>query len=510
MTVAAEIHDRAAALEYLFGRIDYERTRTIPYRSRGFKLDRMRRLVEHLENPQDSLRVVHVAGTKGKGSTSAMIASVLSESGYRTGLYMSPHLDRPEERLVIDGRPCEAHELVALVRRVKPVVARMDREAMADPEDEGPTYFEITTAMAMLHFASRQVDAAVLEVGLGGRLDSTNVCSPAVCVITSISYDHMRMLGNTLAEIAIEKAGIIKPGVPVVSGVTRDEPRAQIERIARERGSPLIQAGRDFGYRYRPPRLAADRDTRPATCDGRPQPSIDYWSSLGGKRHDWPDVQIGLVGRHQGANAAVGLTVLELLRQQSWSIPEDATRRGMARVRCPARVEILSRSPTVIIDAAHNPASVAALAQVLDESFAEAPGVSWPSASTERAVRTLVFATSHDKDAAGMLRLLVPKFDRILLTRFLNNPRSVAPEELLQITRRIADEGRGDDGNTVDGDGRPRSGPPRVVVCADPASTHSQLIAEVAPDQLVCVTGSFFIAAEMRRLLSEMPLGVSS
>lgn len=505
MTVAVETRDRAAALDFLFGRIDYERTRTIPYRSRCFKLDRMRRLVEYLDNPQDALRVVHVAGTKGKGSTSAMIAAVLTESGYRTGLYMSPHLDRPEERLVIDGKPCDSNQLVALIRRLQPAVARMDEEARADPDERGPTYFEMMTAMALLHFADQQVDAAVLEVGLGGRLDSTNVCAPCVCVITSISYDHTRMLGDTLAEIAIEKAGIIKPGVPVVSGVTQNEPRIQIERIARERGCRLIQAGREFDYRYRPPRLSGGPDGPPKTHACDPRPSIDCWLSLEGKRFEWSDVRLGLVGRHQGANAAVGLTVLELLREQSWSIPEEAMRRGMARVCCPARVEVLSQRPTVIIDAAHNNASVAALTQVLDESFSTAhnvASVAGPSISNDRGVRVLVFATSHDKDATGMLRLLMPKFDRILLTRFLNNPRSVAPEELLRIAERIAGERVGESTAAGDDNGRPQ-----FIVCPDPAGTHRRLLSDVAPDHLVCVTGSFFIAAEMRKILSELPLG---
>jgi dihydrofolate synthase/folylpolyglutamate synthase len=420
---------------------------------------------------------------------------------------MSPHLDRLEERLVIDGQPCDADQLVELVRRVQPVVARMEREASADPEDEGPTYFEITTAMAMLHFVDRQVDAAVLEVGLGGRLDSTNICSPSVSVITSISYDHTRLLGNTLAEIAVEKAGIIKPGVPVVSGVTQDEPRAQIERIAREKGCRLIQAGRDFGYRYRPPRLSNGMGEPPDIHDADPRPCIDFWSSFAGNRHEWPNVRIGLLGRHQGANAAVALTVFDLLRAQSWSIPEDATRRGMARVCCPARVEILAQRPTVIVDAAHNTASVAALTQVLDESFSAAPQSARSLTSTRRSSRTLVFATSHDKDAKGMLRLLVPKFDRILLTRYLNNPRSVAPDELLRVAQQIVADASREAIESRDGNGRPRSAPPRITVCPDPASVHDELKTAVAPDELVCITGSFFIAAEMRRLLQESPLG---
>ena len=236
-----------AALRFLMDRIDYERTLSMPCSEEAFKLDRMRELLRRLGDPQNRMPIVHVAGTKGKGSTAAMMAAVLSAAGYRTGLFTSPHLDRVEERIVIDGQPCSAEELAALVELVRPAVEALDRETEVekgtgpicrnDPEGAahklelspcpplGPTYFEIITAAALCHFARRRVDAAVLEVGLGGRLDSTNVCTPAVSIITSISFDHVKQLGDTLAAIAAEKAGIIKPGVPVVSGVTADEPR---------------------------------------------------------------------------------------------------------------------------------------------------------------------------------------------------------------------------------------------------------------------------------------------
>ncbi len=233
------------------GRINYERTATVPYNQRQLKLDRMRQLLVRLGQPDAGMKIVHVAGTKGKGSTSAMIAAMLTAAGYRTGVFSSPHLERIEERFAVDGQPCAAEELVVLVDRLRPVVQAMDEEAMREGDSTaGPTYFEITTAMALLHFVERKVDAAVLEVGMGGRLDSTNVCLPVVSVITSISFDHMKQLGNTLAAIAREKAGIIKPGVPVVCGATEPEAQAVIGAVAREHGCRLIQLGEDFTFQY--------------------------------------------------------------------------------------------------------------------------------------------------------------------------------------------------------------------------------------------------------------------
>jgi len=234
---------RQAAIDWLLSRINYERVAVIPYHERQLKLDRMRQLLTRLGQPDAALRIVHVAGTKGKGSTSAMIAGILTAAGYRTGVFSSPHLERIEQRFAVDGHPCSAEELVALVNRIRPVVKVMDDEAAAagDPLG-GLTFFDITTAMALVHFVECGVDAAVLEVGLGGRLDSTNVCPPVVSVVTSISFDHTKQLGDTLALIAREKAGIIKPGVPVVCGVEQPEAQQVIAKVAREHGCRLIQA----------------------------------------------------------------------------------------------------------------------------------------------------------------------------------------------------------------------------------------------------------------------------
>ena len=243
------------ALRFLAERIDYERMRIMPYGLAEFRLSRMRQLLARLGNPQKGLPIVHVAGTKGKGSTSAALAAVLSAAGYRTGLFTSPHLERIEERIAVDGLTCPPAQLAALLAEIRPVVEALDRRAARRGGGRiGPTYFEVLTAAALLHFAREKIDLAVLEVGLGGRLDATNVCTPVVSIIASISFDHTRQLGNTLAAIAGEKAGIVKRGVPVVSGVTADEPRQVIREVCRRRRCRLLERGVDFDFEYRPPR----------------------------------------------------------------------------------------------------------------------------------------------------------------------------------------------------------------------------------------------------------------
>lgn len=450
----------AEATRFLLSRVDFERTTNVPYPQRDFRLDRMRRLLARLGDPQLALPIVHIAGTKGKGSTAATIASILRAAAYRTGLYSSPHLDRVEERLAIDGEPCPAHELAALVQRIRPAVESMDREPVDGPSASNrPTYFEIITALALLRFAEHRVEAAVLEVGLGGRLDSTNVCQPLVSVITSISFDHMQQLGNTLASIAREKAGIIKPGVPVVSGVTDAEPRAVIAEIARERDSRLIELGRDFEFQYTPPRGLQDTPSL-----GR----MDFQCRAIGLQGELRAIELSLVGEHQAANAAVALvTIFELIRQ-GWKINEQAIRRGLAQVSWPARVELIGRHPAIILDAAHNRASVEALVASLAASFSPSP-------------RLAIFGTSRDKDARGMLEVLLPKFDEVILTQYVNNPRAVRPEKLEAVAAELSS--------------RPRH------VASDPRAAWQLACARATPDHLICITGSFFLAAEMRAVI---------
>ena len=438
-----------------------------PYNERQLKLDRMRRLLTRLGQPDAALKIVHVAGTKGKGSTSAMIAAMLGAAGYRTGVFSSPHLERIEERFAVDGVECTAEELVNLVDRMRPVCRAMDEEAAAasDPSG-GPTYFEATTAMALVHFVERQVDVAILEVGLGGRLDATNVCLPMVSVITSISYDHTQQLGNTLALIAREKAGIIKPGVPVVSGVVEPEAQRVIAEIAREHGSRLIQASEDFRYAYQSPRF-------------------DFETRLTGHELRLDDISLAMRGSHQAANAAVALATVSELRHQGWFVSTDAMRGGLGSAVLAGRVEyfepqIADREtrgqPAVVIDAAHNQASARALVSAL----AELPG---------HGRRTLVLSVSSDKDVAAILRELVPFFNRVVATQYQENPRAVAAEELAGLAR--AAVAAGVQAST------------EVIVCATPGEAWNWVCGNAESGELVVVAGSFFLAAEMRRIVLE-------
>ena len=443
---------RPAAIEWLRTRINYERTLAAAYDERQFPLDRMRTLLTRLGQPDANLKIIHVAGTKGKGSTSAMIAAMLTAAGYRTGVFSSPHLERIEERFAVDGEQCTETELVALVDRLRPVVAAMDAAAEGDPQG-GPTYFEATTAIALLHFVEREVDAAVLEVGLGGRLDSTNVCRPAVSVITSISFDHTQQLGNTLAAIAGEKAGIIKPGVPVVCGVMEEEPQEVVARTAQEHGCRLLQAGRDFRYRYH---------------DGR----VDFEYTVAGQEHCLEDVRLALRGPHQAANAAVALATIAELRHQGWCVPIDAMRRGLARATLPGRVEFLAGQPSVVLDTAHNLAS----ARALVDSLAEI-------ASLGR--RTLILAVSQDKDVRAIVRELIPHFDRVMVTQYQENPRAVLASDLAELVRaEIGDTTRR-----------------QVTVCATPREAWEAVCRTAERGELVCIAGSFYLAAELRPLV---------
>jgi dihydrofolate synthase/folylpolyglutamate synthase len=464
MSVALAVSDYPSALAFLFERINYERTSQIPYQSGEFKLDRMRELLRRLGDPHLQVPFVHVAGTKGKGSTASMIAAVLKEAGYRTGLYTSPHLEHIEERFVIDGVACSARELVELTQAVEPIVRAMDDEGV-NLTLRGPTFFEITTAMVFVYFARQPVDIAVLEVGLGGRLDSTNVCQPAVSVITSISFDHTRQLGNTLTAIASEKAGIIKPGVPVVSGVVSPEPRDAIARIAAEQGAPLMQRGRDFSAN-----VVSSNDSRELRGA---EIVYEETTVFGPRRID--GIHLSLLGEHQVENAATAMAALGVLAHQGWNISDDAIRRGLARTKCAARIEVVSQQPLVVIDTAHNAASMEALCQTL--------------ASLQRQPRILVFATSRDKDLAAMVRILLPHFDHLILTKYVMNPRARTIEEALPIVEeelfRLTNGQR-----------------PQVHQAAEPLAAW-QLARRLASDEaLICITGSFFLAAELRPVVA--------
>jgi dihydrofolate synthase/folylpolyglutamate synthase len=489
----AALSDRhSAALEFLKRRINYERTPSVPYLSADFKLDRMRRLMSLLGDPQLGLKAIHIAGTKGKGSTAAMVAAVLTAAGYRTGLYTSPHLVRIEERLVIDGQICPSDRFLELAAEVQPAVELLDGESESQGTT-GPTFFEVTTAMAFLHFAQASVDAAVLEVGLGGRLDSTNVCNPEVCIITSISFDHVRQLGNTLAAIAAEKAGIIKPGVPVISGVINPEPRDVIADRASELSAPLFQRTRDYGFRVQEAGDGEQQTGRSSRIKGM---AFDYWEapppdpkSASALSTNDPaltkpegasgltDIQLNLLGRHQIANAAAAIAAINRLRDRGWSISDDAIRRGLASTHIPARIEQIQSAPAIILDVAHNLASMEALLTVLRERFA-----------SHR--RIAVFASSKDKDYTGMLKLVLPEFDTVFLTQYIENPRATPAESLMATALELRTA-------AANGDGQG----PKLHATVRPADALRLARAVAAAEDLICIAGSFFLAAELRPLM---------
>jgi len=413
------------------------------------KLDHMRALLAHLGDPHRRLRIVHVAGSKGKGSISAILASILRQAGYRTGLFTSPHLCRVEERFQVDGQPITTVELTALLNEVH------EASGVASAPRVPYTFFEVATAIGFLHFVRRRVEAAVVEVGLGGRLDSTNVCAPVVALIASISYDHTALLGDRLASIAAEKAGIIKPRRPVVNGATVSEARAVIERTCRERQAPLRQLGVDFDYTCVPGRVTASHSERSRVC-------------VTTDRRRWPEFEINLLGDHQAANAAVAIACVEQLQTEGWHLPDTAIAAGLAQVCWPARLEVVGRKPLVILDCAHNVASALALVRTLQSSFPPAR-------------RLLVFAGSSDKDLAGMFRVLSPHFDRVFLTRYSDNPRSVPSEQLADLLRANGDSS--------------------ATICSTPAEAYHAARAAAGADDIICIAGSVFLAGELRPLI---------
>lgn len=455
-------------LEYLYSFVDYSLTKAVRYSPEQFNLQRMQAFVAALGHPQQAYPLIHIAGTKGKGSTAALCASVLQAAGYRVGLYTSPHLVDYCERLQVDRQPIGHAELVALVDEIKPQIEQI----------EHLTTFEITTGLAFHYFARQEVQAAVIEVGLGGRLDATNVVDPIVSVITSLSYDHTQFLGDTLAEIAGEKAGIIKPGRPVVLAPQKDEARHVIERVAAERNAPLLEVGKDFlfaGLEHSvdlgqallvwPAAAQAQADrylesAGPSTASGE-KPSLRA-SEAGGER--WPlRLQIPLLGQHQVENAATAFSALQVFGQQALPVSRSAILQGFAQVTWPGRFEILKRRPPVVLDCAHNRDSALKLRLALDDYFPGLPVI-------------LVFGASEDKDIEGMFVELLPRVQQVIATRSFH-PRAIDPEKLVALAHR---------------DGRPA----RVIEKVEEALPEAIRLA--GQEAMVLVTGSIFVAAAAR------------
>ena len=438
-------------LDYLYSFVDFSLTKATRYSAEQFDLARMQALVEQLQHPERTFAIIHVAGTKGKGSVAAMCQSVLTSEGYRTGLYTSPHLHDYAERIQIDGHSIPHEELVALVEEIKPVLETIPQI----------TTFEITTALAFLYFSRQKVDVAVIEVGLGGRLDATNVVIPVVSVITSLSYDHMFLLGNTLAEIAGEKCGIIKPGVPVVVSPQQDEALLVIEKIAEQRGAPITLVGRE--YLYRDVSRSLSGQTLQVWTPGE-QPQVDEYIQSG-KMLEWEPnhLTIPLLGYHQITNAATAYAALQVFAEKALPISDAAIHRGFANTIWPGRFEVLRQVPPVVIDCAHNRDSARKLRLALDDYFPGQPVI-------------LVFGASEDKDIQGMFVELMPRICEVIATRSYH-PRAIEPEKLVEIAHQF---------------GRPA----RIV--PDVAHALYEALNIAAGEKPVLATGSIFIAAGAR------------
>jgi dihydrofolate synthase/folylpolyglutamate synthase len=427
------------AIAYLHSLTDYEKTRIERYTPETLDLSRVEKLLAALGNPHTHFPSLHIAGTKGKGSTAAMSEACLRAADYRTGLYTSPHLHTFCERIQVDGQKIEREQVVALMEEIHPLI-----EQMPDV-----TTFEAITAIGFLHFARSEVDVAVVEVGLGGRLDATNVLMPEVSVITSLSLDHTYLLGDTLAEIAREKAGIIKPGIPTVSAPQRAEAIKMLETISRERKAPLIEIGRDWDYSHGPVDRGGQSFTIRLIADGGSELDGEYW--------------IPLLGRHQLENSASAIAALDILRQQGFRIPAEAVRQGLHNTRWPGRMEILSHEPLVVVDCAHNPYSAQELRKALTEWF---PDKKW----------VLIFGASTDKDIGGILTHLLPISDYIITTRSAH-PRAKGPIELADIVAKV-------------GGG--------AEVSVNVRKSIQRGLAMMEPNNGLLVTGSIFLVADAR------------
>lgn len=408
-------------------------------------LDNIRYLMDVAGNPQRSYPTVHVAGTNGKGSVVAFVAFILQSAGYRVGRFTSPHLLDVSERFLIDGEPIAGPDLdrhIGFFRQIS--------RSLADP----PTYFEACTAIALRHFAEGEVDVAVIEVGMGGRFDSTNIIEPDVCAITNIALDHQKYLGDTIEAIAFEKAGIIKRGVPVVVGERTPAPFDVIESVAHERDAPLLLKGTDFTYTSNVPARPAERAAAAHSTDHNDlYPSMSFC----GQRFKFSDTRLGLAGLHQVENAAIAVALTETLHHRL-PVDQDAVIRGLQDARWPCRIERVLDDPPVYIDVAHNPAGIRRLVESMPPCV-------------------VVFAASSDKDAGEMLRAMSPITRELILTRY-DGPRAAPLEQLSEAAGEI---------------------PHDTCECLADAIVAGMRIA--ANDSPLLVVGSIFAAGQARRIL---------
>ena len=444
-----DVTNYTTGLKWLYDHHDHERKRVVRYDERHFSLSRMRRLLAALDHPEQHLECVQVAGTKGKGSSCAMLANMLSGCGYQVGLFTSPHMIDLRERITINGQmityPACANAFKAVA------------EAEQSLGDNQPTFFEALTAVALLHFAEQKVDVVVLETGLGGRLDSTTAVTPVATGITHISKDHTNILGEDLPSIAKEKAGIFKKDVPAISVKQEPEVADVLRETADEVGAPLSFTGEQLDFSYR---FEANRELGPHTR---------VCLTSGNSRYE--HLAVPLRGEHQAHNCGLALALLDQLKGRGFELPEDRVITGLAETELPGRMEQVLDEPRVLIDGAHNGASIQALIRALGAH------ISYDSL-------VMIFGCAQDKDVNGMLKQVALGADKVIFTKAKSNPRAMEPMDLMD---RFAE----------------LSG--KMSQTAERLPDALKLAGRaVSREDLIVVTGSFYLAGEARKHFQDL------
>jgi dihydrofolate synthase/folylpolyglutamate synthase len=399
-------------------------------------LETIKSILNALGNPQNNFCSIHVAGTNGKGSVAAALSSILQESGYRVGLYTSPHLVRFNERICINNRQISDAAVVKSYQAVQ----------KAHHGNRAPTFFELTTAMALFEFSRQAVDWAVIETGMGGRLDATNVIHPAISIITNVSMEHRDYLGDTLTQITREKAGIIKQATPIVTAIKQKQAKSVVQRIAGKKSAPLYMLGKNFRVRR--------------------QPAGEF--SYYGIDHTWHNMHTALRGHYQVENAALAIAACELLSKDRTAISQKSIRNGLIKTRWPGRLEIVSDHPMIIMDGAHNLIAARELARFLGDNLAQRP-------------ITLVVGILDDKPYKSMLRSLLSVCSRVIITRAKTN-RALDPQRLFETAKKIISD---------------------VRIISDVAQAFKQAVATADFNEVICIAGSLYVVGEAKAAIEK-------
>ena len=431
------------AIDYLFKRTDYEREEALRYNVTTFNLARMKKLLSLLGDPHRKIPTVHIAGTKGKGSTATMLGKMIEANDYKVGLYTSPHVLHLHERISVNSEMVSESEMRGLLNRIYAPVEKMSKT-------DTPTFFEIMTALAFMHFTDKQVDIAIIETGLGGRLDSTNVIKPAVIGITSLSIDHQQQLGETIDSIAMEKAGVLKRGVPVVT--VQQEPAAMnvLRSTAIALKAPLSVTGSDIDFSHR---FETSREHGPHTrvCLTTPTSKFEH-------------LRVPLHGKHQAINCGLALAMLDKLKSVGFKIDIEKASEGLQKVSLPGRMEMISNDPRIMIDAAHNAASIRALIHAIGQNI--------PYDSM-----VVIFGCNNDKDIMGMLHELQYGADKVIFTRS-NSAKAVSPDDLAEMYTELC--------------GKMCQSAPSLGPALQLAKSA------ISKEDLICVTGSFYLIGQAK------------